>query len=103
MVAMQGRPWGGRPPFGYHRDPNDRSYVVDEKHAWVVREIFDRYESGHSQWRIACDLNDEDIRRPSGAECWLPPDRVSDASVSERSLWGRRRKLADTARSSRSY
>jgi site-specific DNA recombinase len=78
MVAIQGRPWGGRPPFGYLHHPTERTYVIDEKHAPIVREIFDRYEAGQSQWRIACDLNDENKRRPSG--CDWTTQHISAAS-----------------------
>ncbi len=67
MVRAQGRPWGGRPPFGYERHPTDRSYVVNRTRAEIVRGVFVRYRAGRSQYEIARELNEERLVRPSGA------------------------------------
>lgn len=66
-VRAEGRPWGGRPPFGYELHPTERTYVVHVDRAPVVNAIFSSYLAGESQYRIADDLNRSERRRPSGA------------------------------------
>lgn len=76
MVRAQGRPWGGRPPFGYERHPTDRSYVVNRTRAEIVRQVFVRYRAGRSQYEIARELNEERLVRPSGRPVVVPTDRA---------------------------
>jgi DNA invertase Pin-like site-specific DNA recombinase len=66
-VRSLGRPWGGRPPFGYELHPAERSYVVNEGCAAIVRHIFDRYRAGASQYELARELNRRGMLRPSGS------------------------------------
>jgi DNA invertase Pin-like site-specific DNA recombinase len=67
-VRADGRPWGGRPPFGYERDPRERSYTIHEDRAEIIRRIFASYIDGQSQGQIARDLNRKELLRPSGAQ-----------------------------------
>ncbi len=46
--------------------PAERTYVVNEERASVVRYIFARYQEGTSQYGIARELNHEGSLRPSG-------------------------------------
>jgi DNA invertase Pin-like site-specific DNA recombinase len=71
MVRAQGRPWGGRPPFGYERHASERTYVINEQRAEIVRRTFDLYGAGASLYEIARRLNRRGDLRPSGAE-WRP-------------------------------
>ena len=58
LARLKGRPWG-QPPYGYILDKENKTYVIDETGAEMVREIFSRYaQGGTSQHRIARDLND---------------------------------------------
>ena len=46
-------------PYGYRKDPMDvHKFVIDEREAEVVREIFDFAEDGYAYSRIARILND---------------------------------------------
>jgi DNA invertase Pin-like site-specific DNA recombinase len=107
MVRAQGRPWGGRPPFGYELDPAERSYLIHPERARIVREIFATYLAGGSQYGIARTLNARGLVRPSGAPwsdqqigrvldnpayaglCIVDGDYVSAVwqPIVERSLW----------------
>ena len=66
-VRAEGRPWGGRPPFGYERHASQRTYLVHPERAVIVEAIFRSYLAGQSQYRIAAELNHSGGRRPSGA------------------------------------
>ena len=57
---------GGTTPFGYKIV--DRHYVIDEKAAPIVREIFERYASGWSAKQICDNLNERGIRTGTGAK-----------------------------------
>jgi site-specific DNA recombinase len=65
-LQMQGRAWGGRPPFGYDRDPATKGYTVNVELAPTVREIFSRYLEGQTQYEIAKSLNEQGRTRPFG-------------------------------------
>jgi site-specific DNA recombinase len=57
LARSQGLPWG-LPSFGYVTDRVNRTYVLSETHADMVRMIFRRYsEGGVCQYRIAKELN----------------------------------------------
>lgn len=60
-VALEGRPWGGRAPFGYERHPTERTYVIVPERAEVVRTIFTRYAKGASQYEIAKELDGNEV------------------------------------------
>ena len=48
---------GGRPPLGYDVDPASKKYIINEKEAIVVREIFDLYLTGFGYKRMVNELN----------------------------------------------
>ncbi len=57
---------GHRPPYGYRRDPEERTKLaVDPVAAAVVREIFRQAAEGQAPSRIAASLNDRGIPTPS--------------------------------------
>ena len=57
---------GGSIPLGFRIE--DRKYVVDEKTAPIVREIYAKYADGWSQKQICDDLNARHIRSARGSE-----------------------------------
>lgn len=72
--ARQGKPTGGRTPYGYRtrwlaRDgakPTPDRYVIDREAADVVRFIFEAYASGRLSLRgIVQELTARDVRTPS--------------------------------------
>jgi DNA invertase Pin-like site-specific DNA recombinase len=75
MVRAQGRPWGGRPPFGYERHARERTYVINEQRAEIVRRTFDLYGAGASLYEIARRLNRRGDLRPSGGRVEASTDR----------------------------
>ena len=57
---------GGRPSYGYLRDPNNRhKLVINEETASIVRYIFDLRLQGYGYNKIAINLNDKNILSPS--------------------------------------
>ena len=57
---------GGRSPFGYQKDPNDKNrLVIDEEQAIVVRRIFEMCLSGLTPFKIAKELTNEHIKTPA--------------------------------------
>lgn len=54
--ALEGKFIGGTIPLGYKLDA-DKRYVIDTEKAPIVREIFQRYNSGESIVAICNDLN----------------------------------------------
>lgn len=70
FVTQQGRPFGGRPPFGYLYDRDNRTYLPDPQHADVVRLIFQRYDEGEPQLRIARELTARKIPGAGRAPVW---------------------------------
>lgn len=53
------------PPFGYIKDPNDKTkWIIDEEAAVVVREIFDMFLSGTRMPEIARILTDRKVDTP---------------------------------------
>lgn len=65
--AKQGKPQGGRRPFGYQAD----MVSIDEDEAAVLREMAASVMSGHSYKHIAWDLNERGITT-SGGKLWFP-------------------------------
>lgn len=53
------------PPFGYFKDKNTNEVKIIEKHAEIVRRIFDLYLAGYGFCAIARTLNEEGIRSPA--------------------------------------
>lgn len=61
--AAEGKFAGGRVPFGYTVDAEKGNLIViDEEEASSIRTIFDLYEAGYSQPRIAEELQQRGIR-----------------------------------------
>ena len=57
---------GGRAPFGYTKDPDNKNQLlVDEEQAIVVRRIFDMALDGLSYYKIADKLTSEGIKTPA--------------------------------------
>ena len=57
---------GGRAPFGYTKDPDNKNQLlVDEEQAIVVRRIFDMALDGLSYYKIADILTSEGVKTPA--------------------------------------
>ena len=57
---------GGRAPFGYTKDPDNKNQLlVDEEQAIVVRRIFDMALDGLSYYKIADILTNEGVKTPA--------------------------------------
>lgn len=57
---------GGRTPFGYKSDPNDKNHlIVNDEQAVIVRRIFDMCLDGLTYYKIAKVLTDERIKTPA--------------------------------------
>ena len=63
--AKEGKFVGGRIPFGY-RAIKERDNIIDvnEKEAEIVKTIFDMYDEGYSQTKIALELQEKGILNP---------------------------------------
>ena len=63
--AKEGKFSGGRIPFGYRAYPEKDNFIdVDEKEAEIVKMIYDMYEEGYSQPRIAVELYERGYKNP---------------------------------------
>ncbi len=57
---------GAYAPYGYIKDPNNRSsFIIDEETEPIVKRIFDMYVSGNGYISIAKALNREEIKSPA--------------------------------------
>lgn len=57
---------GSFAPYGYMIDPNDHNkLLIDQTAAYIVKEIFQLYLSGHGYQAIAKILNDRKVPNPS--------------------------------------
>ncbi|MBR2828155.1 MAG: recombinase family protein [Bacilli bacterium] len=62
----EGKYVGGRAPFGYTKDPNNKNQLlVDEEQAIIVKRIFDMALNGLSYYKIADILTNEGIKTPA--------------------------------------
>ena len=62
----EGKWVGGRTPFGYDQDKNDKNHlVINEEQANIVKRIFNMCMSGLSFYKIARDLTNEGIKTPA--------------------------------------
>ena len=62
----EGKWVGGRTPFGYNKDSDDKNHlVVNEEQALVVKRIFDMCLDGLSFFKIAKSLTNEGIKTPA--------------------------------------
>ena len=57
---------GGTRPLGYAVDPQTKQYVIDEKTAPVVRQIFKMYSEGKTVAQIIAELNRVGLRTSRG-------------------------------------
>jgi len=64
--AEKGLVTGGTTPLGYRI--KDKRYVLDEKAAPIVREIFTEYANGKSMKQIVANLNERGIKNASGKQ-----------------------------------
>ncbi len=67
-MTRQGKWSGGTPAFGY--DYTDGQLIVNESQAVVVRELFNRYISGHGMKKLLQWLNDPDHPQTSPRKRW---------------------------------
>ena len=58
---------GGFPPLGYDIDEN-KNYIINEKEAKIVREMFDLYEEGKSLIEITKIFNEKGYKTKNGTE-----------------------------------
>ena len=63
----EGKFVGGRTPFGYDQDPNDKNHlVINKEQSLVVKRIFDMCLDGLTSFKIARVLTDEGVKTPAG-------------------------------------
>lgn len=63
----EGKWVGGRTPFGYVQDKDNKNHlVINEEQALVVKRIFDMCLSGLSFFKIAKQLTNEGVKTPAG-------------------------------------
>jgi len=62
----EGKWVGGRTPFGYIQDSNDKNHlVIDEEKASTVKRIFNMSLEGLSYYKIAKKLTEENVKTPA--------------------------------------
>ena len=62
----EGKYVGGRTPFGYTKDPDNKNkLVINEEQAIIVKRIFDMSLNGLSYYKIADILTKEKIKTPA--------------------------------------
>ncbi len=62
----EGKWVGGRTPFGYDQDKNDKNHlIINEEQASIVKRIFDMCLEGLSFYKIARELTNEGIKTPA--------------------------------------
>ena len=67
----EGKWVGGRPPFGYEQDPENKNHlIINEEQSVVVKRIFAMCLSGLSFFKIAKELTDEGIKTPAQYYCF---------------------------------
>ena len=66
---QQGIIWGGCDNFGYTCDKDNKTFIINEEQAKVVRRMFEMYASGMGFQKIANILNKEGIK-PMYAKEW---------------------------------
>ena len=62
----EGKFVGGRTPFGYDKDPNNKNHlVINEEQARVVKRIYDMALNGLTYYKIADILTKEKVKSPA--------------------------------------
>ena len=65
VLQKQGKYDGGRPPYGYMIDPNDKHHlVIDQETAPTVYTIFKMIDDGASVRKVAITLNERGVPSP---------------------------------------
>lgn len=65
IKQKSGEYMGGKPVYGYKKDPNDKhKLIIDEEAAKIVKRIFELYLQLHSQSRVMKILTEEKIPIP---------------------------------------
>lgn len=78
-----GKPLTTRPPYGYMKDPADKTrWIVDEEAAEIVREIFGLCVAGYGISQIANQLTSRRVMNPA-AHAKANGDSVLDSRTSE--------------------
>ncbi len=93
QLAEQGRSTGGR-LYGYVTKGGQR--VVKPSEAEVVRKIFKRRAEGAGYFKIARELERDEVASPRGARSWSPTQVgsiLSNATYAGVSVWGRTRQV----------
>lgn len=67
-ARKRGQWLGGRPPFGYARDKNEKKLIINGDEADVVRKMFELYLKGNSLLKVASILNEEGYRSRPGKQ-----------------------------------
>ncbi len=67
--ALEGKHVAGSVPFGLLLDEN-KHYIIDEKRAPIVREVFERYAKGEPVTHITEDLNRRGIKKRYKPYTW---------------------------------
>lgn len=88
--GQSGKPLCTNPPYGYIKDPNDKTHwIVDEEAAEVVREAFRLCVQGYGVSQIAKELTKRHIMNPTAhakANGSNPPDNRTDT---DDCTWGK--------------
>ena len=64
--GMSGKPLSNILPYGYVKDPDDKSkWLIDPEAAAIVKRIFDMTVGGMGPRNIATKLHEEKVERPS--------------------------------------
>ena len=93
QLAEQGRSTGGR-LYGYETKGGQR--VVKPSEAEVVRRIFNRRAEGAGYFKIARELERDEVASPRGARSWSPTQVgsiLSNATYAGVNVWGRTRQV----------
>ena len=61
--------WGGRDNYGYTYDKKNKTFIINEEEAKVIRRIYEMYASGMGFQKISNILNREGIK-PMNAKEW---------------------------------
>ena len=82
-----GKPLASHPPYGYIKDPLDKTkWIVDEEAAEVVREIFRLCVDGYGVSQIASQLTARKVMTPT-AHAKVNGLGISDSRTSKESYW----------------
>lgn len=69
--ASDGKWNGGRVPFGYDYDKEEKQFIINEAEARVVKLIYDLYDERHSLLAVSKELNERGYHSRRGV-AWSP-------------------------------